>query len=871
MKLTAKVMLWLTLVALLAPGELSPRARALEAGVSTSGTTVPGAFGPVGPARLLDTRVGTGGPAGAVPARGVVAVPVGGRGGVPAAGVSAVALNVTVTGPTAGGYITAYGSGTTRPTASNLNFQTGQTVPNLVIAPVGADGKVALYNGSAGRTHLLADVAGYYLASKPEGSPAIPARFQAAADAIVDAPDLAAGISATAHALELAGATVSADTDVPAGASPAAGVIVLRPQVVALAQDARARDRTGRLTLSELEGALLALGAPETTVSPQGARSLRLFLSSWATTAAAAPDERASAAPLLLAALARRQLPPVDIMAANYLDGDLHLTFLDLELIASGVAQLAPAFRAELPPPPVPQTAPAKSSQGAAMQSQGPCAVAKQTLEDSLPFAGSVWAFAVGQAGGAAVQKYVESLAFYMDLSDPVQAGARFTKLLNALGILMKVQALVTLYSATEATVESLSADPIHKPTELDPDRFLGFQLTAGIPDEDWEAMKKEQLNPEFGQALTECAALLGLPVPTSAQDIGSSVDKWRAEWRLIEGSPKHALFDASSFQLPGHLRNYLTRRNDHSGTDTVPARLTAEKTTDHPGDLVSAPVTVRASVETDQPPNVSLLFQAMQGGVDPFALAGAVADVLAGLFQNLKTIDAYRTVTVQYHVPRKGSVSGRFQTRMDGRLDSPPHPHHSSTEKSSRSDLSYVTDSHLSGASNEVFSWKFSLRRETTGTHARHGRSYVNGGGVCGVEKQAQSSAEGSASASEEASGYLSINYLGEYVVGVDRPFELKVPVTSSGQWTEREYGPTDQGCSNRSFSGSTSSGFTTTLYAPQVNEHSGKVDPKNPGASIQATFTAPGDLVGVSSSLVNYAFNFDGGIPVPPGPPER
>jgi hypothetical protein len=35
-------------------------------------------------------------------------------------------------------------------------------VPNLVIAPVGANGKVDLYNRSAGTVQLVADVSGYY-------------------------------------------------------------------------------------------------------------------------------------------------------------------------------------------------------------------------------------------------------------------------------------------------------------------------------------------------------------------------------------------------------------------------------------------------------------------------------------------------------------------------------------------------------------------------------------------------------------------------------------------------------------------------------------------------------------------------------------
>jgi hypothetical protein len=110
----------------------------------------------------LDTRAGVGAAKVAVAAGGTVHLQVAGRGGVPASGVSAVVLNVTVTAPTSAGFITVYGDGTARPTASNLNFVKGQTVPNLVIAPVGANGKVDLYNGSAGTVQLIGDVSGYY-------------------------------------------------------------------------------------------------------------------------------------------------------------------------------------------------------------------------------------------------------------------------------------------------------------------------------------------------------------------------------------------------------------------------------------------------------------------------------------------------------------------------------------------------------------------------------------------------------------------------------------------------------------------------------------------------------------------------------------
>lgn len=82
-------------------------------------------------------------------------------GGVPASGVLAVVLNVTVTQPTRGGFLTVFPSGTTRPLASNLNYTAGQTVANLVMATVGADGKVGVYNNS-GPSHVILDAAGWY-------------------------------------------------------------------------------------------------------------------------------------------------------------------------------------------------------------------------------------------------------------------------------------------------------------------------------------------------------------------------------------------------------------------------------------------------------------------------------------------------------------------------------------------------------------------------------------------------------------------------------------------------------------------------------------------------------------------------------------
>jgi hypothetical protein len=123
-------------------------------------------FNGLNPTRLMDTRVGSGtidgryAGTGKVTANGVVSMETAGRGGLPSGGVGSVALNVTVTGPRAPGFATIWPAGTDRPEASNLNFVTDQTVPNMVIVPVGADGKISL--ASSANTDVLIDVLGWF-------------------------------------------------------------------------------------------------------------------------------------------------------------------------------------------------------------------------------------------------------------------------------------------------------------------------------------------------------------------------------------------------------------------------------------------------------------------------------------------------------------------------------------------------------------------------------------------------------------------------------------------------------------------------------------------------------------------------------------
>jgi hypothetical protein len=141
-------------------------------------------FTSIAPERFLDTRAAGSGittvdntqiGVGRIGGGQTYSLPVTGRGSIPSVGVGAVALNVTAVDPTVAGFVTVFPGGTTRPNASNLNFTPGAVLPNMVIAGVGADGTVAIYN-NAGSVNVVVDVLGWF----PTGSnftPTDPTRY----------------------------------------------------------------------------------------------------------------------------------------------------------------------------------------------------------------------------------------------------------------------------------------------------------------------------------------------------------------------------------------------------------------------------------------------------------------------------------------------------------------------------------------------------------------------------------------------------------------------------------------------------------------------------------------------------------------------
>ena len=131
-------------------------------------------FVPVSPVRVLDTRNGTGAPAGRVEAGCTVTLdlatsPVPGN-------ASAVALSVTAAEAAEPGYVTVFPCGSALPYTSNLNPRVGDPTPNLVLVPVDpATRRVCLFTFKA--THLVADLTGWFAPGGGRLHPLTPARL----------------------------------------------------------------------------------------------------------------------------------------------------------------------------------------------------------------------------------------------------------------------------------------------------------------------------------------------------------------------------------------------------------------------------------------------------------------------------------------------------------------------------------------------------------------------------------------------------------------------------------------------------------------------------------------------------------------------
>ncbi|QUQ72169.1 hypothetical protein [Kutzneria sp. CA-103260] len=202
------------------------------------------------PARVLDTRNGIG----VVGDNATYTLDL--SGSVPA-NATAVVLNLTGTNASTNTFVTAWPHGVARPNSSSLNLTPGVDTPNGVTVPLGAGGKIDLYNAH-GSVDLIADLAGYYAPTAPatfstiSSSRALDTRSSVPVGPVATTVDLSGLIppTATAVVLNLTGTDATTNTFVtvaPHGASRpnastlnlVAGQTVSNSATVAVSPDAK--------------------------------------------------------------------------------------------------------------------------------------------------------------------------------------------------------------------------------------------------------------------------------------------------------------------------------------------------------------------------------------------------------------------------------------------------------------------------------------------------------------------------------------------------------------------------------------------------------------------------------------------------------
>lgn len=139
-------------------------------GTATGATS----FTPLDPFRLFDSRNGSGVRAGKLSTGERVRVQVSGAGSVPT-GATAVVMNLTAVQANSAGYLRLTPGDREPAETSNVNFASGQTIPNLAICKLDSTGALTVDAVGTG-AHFLGDVFGYFGASGQSFEPLAPAR-----------------------------------------------------------------------------------------------------------------------------------------------------------------------------------------------------------------------------------------------------------------------------------------------------------------------------------------------------------------------------------------------------------------------------------------------------------------------------------------------------------------------------------------------------------------------------------------------------------------------------------------------------------------------------------------------------------------------
>lgn len=424
---------------------------------------------------------------------------------------------------------------------------------------------------------------------------------------------------------------------------PASSIIAINPEVMNLALEAQLRETAGRMTLEELGEMLTDFGWPFPEGKTPGEHLVQ-FLSVWVKEAAGHQEEAESFTPMFLKEMALLQTPKIDLEKGDYQPSNLWLTTLELQLIAGAINR---EFRS-----PEEEVKPFNASSGTNT------AYAADVCDDFKKWLGPGGEIIYKEVYGGKVKNGINQSLKSMGVSP--ENVKIVGKMLDAVNMASKIWRLINLYSSGQVKVSVLSENPLHKKLESEGKEFTAFKAEAGINEDDWEEYRDSWQSSDIVKNIRSCLKLDGFPVMPDLGDLAAEAEKWTVRWSIIEGSPEHGTWGLDNnpgFIHNGQVQTYmnLKRESKTSASATFVVDLTPEKGESHSGEEKSAPLTVKAEVDTTQVPIGALksVIKSNMAGLIP-----ALVELGAGWAEKIFPIKNYATVTLTYHDPQwKGTI----------------------------------------------------------------------------------------------------------------------------------------------------------------------------------------------------------------------
>ncbi len=508
---------------------------------------------------------------------------------------------------------------------------------------------------------LIAVVAsGAFAAAAPAATP-----IKKLADRITSA-DLHAGVIATQEALARGGIATRDGTHVVRKAvKPAASSAATSYEAVNLAVDARDQARGGRVTLAELDATLLRFKAYKARGRKPGI-ALRDFMTAWVRGAKKRPRSPHSFTPLLLAELARRQVPSIDLAAGTYDPATLRLSLLESELFSAAFDRWPASARH-----------PVKRSRKASIAADsgpGNCTeVLKEYVGKVLPGYDQIESSAIQSIAGEAIAHGLGTLMTGKKVTD---AKAVLTANKNAvsgvlsiINTLLRLQKLAALYAGVQIYVDVAPAS-IEKP-EAKQNYIAGeaqygegaFTANVGLSPDAQKSYDKEinGLGESFRKvrkAIQDCAGVVGIPSPTFADDVAEDLTNFKVKWTL-KASSRTANYEFKKTQwfAPGGRIGALTRIDPTLAAHRMFVDIPTQPPWSYaPDRFYQAPpdeADATAELLTAQPPSLGTLINGMLGAQAPFGLIDALVELSIGWFQSIDTPQDTGTLVVTEHKPK--------------------------------------------------------------------------------------------------------------------------------------------------------------------------------------------------------------------------